>query len=153
MTARTGLPGELHHVAVVVPSIEAALPLYQDLLGLRAGPIHELPDQRVRAIFLGTGATRIELIEPLDATSGVATFLAARGRPALHHLCFVADDLPQALDDLAASGVELVDREPRPGVHGDVAFLHPRAGDGILIELIDRATLRGDGTAPPPTAT
>lgn len=153
MTARAGLSGELHHVAVVVPSIEAALPLYQDLLGLPAGPIHELPDQRVRAMFLGSGATRIELIEPLDATSGVATFLAARGRPALHHLCFITDDLPRALHDLAAAGVELVDREPRPGVHGDVAFLHPRAGDGVLIELIGRTTLRGDRPTPPPTAT
>lgn len=142
MTADAGLPGELHHVAVVVASIEAALPLYRDLLGLLPGPIHELPDQRVRAMFLGTGSTRIELIEPLDATSGVATFLAARGRPALHHLCFVADDLPRTLRDLAAAGVELVDRVPRAGVHGDVAFLHPRAGDGVLIELIDRTSLR-----------
>lgn len=153
MTARAGLGGELHHVAVVVPSIEAALPLYRDLLGSRAGPIHELPDQRVRAVFLGTGATRIELIEPLDAASGVATFLAARGRSSLHHLCFIADDLPEALAQLAATGVELVDREPRPGVHGNIAFLHPRAGDGVLIELIDRATLRSDDPARPPTAT
>lgn len=147
MTAAAGLPGELHHVAVVVPSIEAALPTYCDILGLVPGPIHELPEQHVRAMFLGTGATRIELIEPLDATSGVATFLAARGRPALHHLCFVADDLPRTLRDLAASGVELVDRVPRTGVHGDVAFLHPRAADGVLIELIDRATMIEDPRA------
>ena len=153
MTAAPGVPGlpglggVLHHVAVVVPSIEATIPFYRDTLGLVAGPIHELPEQHVRAVFLGTGATRIELVEPLDATSGVATFLTARGRPALHHLCFVADDLPRTLRDLAAAGVELVDRVPRAGVHGDVAFLHPRAGDGVLIELIDRATLRDDPAA------
>lgn len=140
-----GMPaGELHHVAIVVPSIAAALPFYRDTLGLAPGPVHELPDQRVRAVFLGTGTTRIELIEPLDATSGVATFLAARGRSTLHHLCFVADDLAGTLGDLAAAGIALVDREPRPGVHGDVAFLHPRAGDGVLIELIDRSSLRDE---------
>ena len=148
----TGRAGELHHVAIVVPSIDAALPFYRDTLGLTAGPIHDLPDQRVRAVFLAAGGTRIELIEPVDPIgspdggrpSGVATFLAARGRPTLHHLCFIADDLRGTLRDLAAAGVELVDREPRAGAHGDVAFLHPRAGDGVLIELIDRATLRDD---------
>ena len=147
MTGRTPLPGELHHVAVVVPSIAAALPFYRDTLGLLAGPVHDLPDQRVRAVFLVAGTSRIELIEPLDTTSGVATFLAACGRPTLHHLCFIADDLAGTLRDLGASGVELVDREPRSGVHGDVAFLHPRAGDGVLIELIDRATLHEDPPA------
>lgn len=149
MSDRAALSGELHHVAVVVASIEAALPFYRDTLGLPPGPVHELPEQRVRAMFLGSGATRIELIEPLDASSGVATFLAARGRPTLHHLCFVADDLAGTLRDLAAAGVELVDRVPRKGVHGAVAFLHPRAGDGVLVELIDRASLRGDPVPPP----
>ncbi len=147
MTGRTPLPGELHHVAVVVPSIAAALPFYRETLGLVAGPVQDLPDQRVRAVFLVAGTSRIELIEPLDTTSGVATFLAARGRPTLHHLCFIADDLAGTLRDLAASGVELVDREPRTGAHGDVAFLHPRAADGVLIELIDRATLHEDPRA------
>ena len=148
-TGRTGRTGELHHVAVVVPSIAAALPFYRDTLGLVPGPVHELPDQQVRAVFLAAGPTRIELVEPLEptgTTSGVAAFLAARGRPTLHHLCFVADDLARTLADLTAAGVEIVDRVPRAGVHGDVAFLHPRAGDGVLIELIDRASLH---EAPP----
>jgi methylmalonyl-CoA/ethylmalonyl-CoA epimerase len=148
----TGPAGELHHVAVVVPSIDAALPFYRDTLGLIAGPVHDLPDQRVRAVFLAAGGTRIELIEPFEPIgspdggqpSGVATFLAARDRPTLHHLCFTADDLPGMLRDLDAAGVELVDRVPRAGAHGDVAFLHPRAADGVLVELIDRATLRDD---------
>lgn len=149
---RRALSGELHHVAVVVPSIAEALPFYRDTLGLRPGPVHELPDQHVRAVFLGSGETRIELIEPIEPLastpggppSGVAAFLAKRGGPTLHHLCFVADDLARTLADLAAEGVEVVDRAPRPGVHGDVAFLHPRAGDGVLIELIDRSTLTAD---------
>ena len=85
--------GELHHVSVVVPSIPDALPFYRDTLRMRAGPVRELPEQHVRAVFLTALDTRIELIEPTDGTSGVARFLAERGKPALHHLCFVVDDL------------------------------------------------------------
>ena len=132
---------ELHHVSVVVPSIEGSLPFYRDVLGLTPGPVHAIADQRVRAVFLEAPHTRIELIEPTDATSGVARFLAERGRASLHHLCFVVDDLRATLAALAEQGVELIDREPRAGAEGDVAFLHPRASDGVLVELIDRASL------------
>lgn len=133
--------GELHHVSVVVPSIAAALPFYQDILRMRAGPVRELGDQHVRAVFLTAPNTRIELIEPTDAASGVARFLADRGKPTLHHLCFVVDDLPSTLRALEARGMELIDRAPRRGAEGDVAFLHPRSSGGVLIELIDRSSL------------
>lgn len=132
---------ELHHVGIVVPSIAAALPFYRDTLGLEAGEAREMPDQAVRIVFIGSGAGRIELLEPLDDVSGVARFLAQRGRPTLHHVCFAVDDVARVLDDLAASGTELIDREPRRGAEGMVAFLHPRAADGVLIELIDRGSL------------
>ena len=133
--------GELHHVSVVVSSIAESLPLYRDTLHLRPGPVHALADQRVRVVFLAAPNTRIELIEPTDAESGVARFLAERGKPTLHHLCFVVDDLRVTLAALAGRGVELIDREPRRGAEGDVAFLHPRASGGVLIELIDRSSL------------
>lgn len=134
--------GELHHVGIAVPSVERALPFYRDTLGLRSGPAVDIAEQAVRVCFLRGAAGRIELIEPLDAVSGVARFLAAReGRAVLHHVCFVADDLRATLRALAASGVETLDREPRRGAEGDVAFLHPRAGDGVLVELIDRGSL------------
>jgi methylmalonyl-CoA epimerase len=134
---------ELHHVGVVVPSIEAALPFYRDTLGLEAGRVVELEEQAVRVVFLEGGSGRIELLEPTDSASGVARFLAERGRATLHHVCFAVDDLAGELRQMAAGGVELVDRAPRRGAEGDVAFLHPRAADGVLIELIDRASLRG----------
>ncbi len=134
-------PGELHHVSVVVPSIAEALPFYRDVLRMKAGPVRELADQRVRAVFLAGSNGRIELIEPTDAGSGVARFLADRGKGTLHHLCFVVDDLPAVLAALAQRGVELIDRTPRRGAEGDVAFLHPHASGGVLVELIDRASL------------
>jgi methylmalonyl-CoA/ethylmalonyl-CoA epimerase len=97
-----------------------------------------MPDQAVRVVFLGGSGVRIELLEPLDDASGVARFLAQRGKPTLHHVCFAVDDLAGSLRDLAARGVELIDREPRRGAEGLVAFLHTRATDGVLIELIQR---------------
>jgi len=134
-------PGELHHVAVVVPSIEASLPFYRDTLRMQAGPVRDLADQRVRAVFLAAPNARVELIEPTDAESGVARFLAERGKGTLHHLCYVVDDLAATLRALEARGVELIDHAPRRGAEGDVAFLHPRASGGVLVELIDRASL------------
>ena len=132
---------ELHHVSVVVPSIAESLAFYRDTLGMRAGPVHELPDQRVRVLFLSGPGGRLELLEPMDADSGVARFLAERGRASLHHVCFVVDGLRATLVALAERGIELIDREPRRGAEGDVAFLHPRASGGVLVELIDRASL------------
>jgi methylmalonyl-CoA/ethylmalonyl-CoA epimerase len=133
--------GELHHVAVVVSSIAESLPFYRDTLHMRAGPVRELADQRVRTTFLSAPNARVELIEPTDAESGVARFLAERGKSTLHHVCFVVDDLRTTLGALEARGLELIDREPRRGAEGDVAFVHPRASGGVLVELIDRASL------------
>jgi methylmalonyl-CoA/ethylmalonyl-CoA epimerase len=131
--------GAIHHVAVVVRSIEAALPRYETLFGWRpeAAPF-EFGSQRVRLCFLRTGpepAARIELVEPTDEESGVARFLAARGE-GIHHVCLLSDDLPADLSALAAAEAELIDREPRPGAHGEVAFVHPRTLNGVLWELL-----------------
>lgn len=131
----------LHHVAVVTADIDAELALYRDRLGLEPSAIRDVPDQRVRIAFLPVGGVLLELVQPTDAESGVARFLAERGRSTLHHLCFAVDRLADVLDELASNGVELVDRAPRKGAEGDVAFLHPRAADGVLIELIDRGTI------------
>lgn len=131
--------GPIHHVAIVVRSIDDALPRYRSLFGLEpeAEPI-VFASQRVRLCFLPTGdgsAARLELIEPIDDESGVARFLAARGE-GVHHVCFTTDDLPAALEALAAQEAELIDREPRPGAHGPVAFVHPRTLNGVLWELL-----------------
>jgi methylmalonyl-CoA/ethylmalonyl-CoA epimerase len=134
-----GRLGPIHHVAIVVRSIEAALPRYRSLFGLEpeADPFDFAP-QRVRLCFLATGpdpAARIELVEPTDDESGVARYLAANGE-GLHHVCLRTDDLPAALDALATAEAELIDREPRAGAHGMVAFVHPRTLNGVLWELL-----------------
>lgn len=148
MSAGAGPPhalslGPFHHVAVVVPSLAEALPFYTDMLGMRAGTAHELPDQAVRAVFVESGGTRLELLEPLDASSGVARFLAERGRATLHHICYEVVDLDGALRELGERGVQILDREPRTGLAGRVAFLHPRSAGGVLVELLERTPSTG----------
>ena len=128
--------GPLHHVGVVVPKIAEALPFYRDVLGYAIGPVHDMPEQHVKVVFITHGDSRVELLEPTDTDSGVARFLAERGRTTMHHLCFEVVDLKGTLDRLAHEGIELVDRAPRVGVEGPVAFIHPRASGGVLIELI-----------------
>lgn len=131
--------GAVHHVAIVVRSIDESLPRYRALFGWspEAQPF-TFESQHVRLCFLRSGeppAARIELVEPIDAGSGVARFLAARGE-GLHHVCLVSDDLPADLAALAAAEAELIDRAPRPGAHGQVAFVHPRSLNGVLWELL-----------------
>jgi len=134
--------GPLHHVAIAVPRIEDALPFFRETLGFSTEGVRELADQHVRVVFLGDKTQRIELIEPTDQGSGVAKFVAEHPKPTLHHVCYVVDDLAGTLGRLERDGVELVDRAPRRGAEGMVAFIHPRASGGVLIELIDRASLR-----------
>ncbi|MGH2428739.1 MAG: VOC family protein [Candidatus Limnocylindria bacterium] len=131
--------GPIHHVAIVVRSIEAALPRYRELFGLEPDEAPILfGSQHVRLCFLHTGpppAARLELVEPVDDESGVARFLAARGE-GLHHVCLQTDDLPADLASLAAHEARLIDAEPRPGAHGTVAFVHPETLNGVLWELL-----------------
>ena len=139
--------GSVHHVAVVVRSIDDSLPRYRQLFGWEpeSGPFAFEP-QRVRICFLATGpdpSARVELIEPLDDESGVARFLSTRGE-GLHHVCMLTYDLPADLAALAAAEAELIDTEPRPGAHGDVAFVHPRTLNGVLWELLQASAADRD---------
>jgi len=137
--------GPIHHVAIVVRSIDTALVRYRALFGLEPDTEPMIfASQRVRLCFLPTGdgpAARIELVEPIDEESGVARFLAARGE-GVHHLCFTTDDLPRELEHLAAHEAELIDAEPRQGAHGSVAFVHPRTLNGVLWELLELSSRR-----------
>ncbi len=129
-------PGRIHHVAVVVRSLEAALPLYRDLLGLPLEATMEIPSDRVRIAFLGIGESKVELLEPTDDTTGVARFLESKGE-GFHHVCFEVANLTEELARLEIDGVELIDSAPRRGAEGPVAFLHPRSCHGVLVELIE----------------
>ena len=126
-----------HHVGVAVRSLDEHIALYRDLFGLAPGLVLEAPAYGVRGVFISTGNTNIELVEPTSPDSPIARFLEARGE-GLHHVCFEVDDIKGKLAALKEQGVRLVDQAPRPGLAGGVvAFLHRSAGRGVLIELAE----------------
>jgi len=91
----------------------------------------------VKIAFLSIGGGEIELVEPTDESTGVYRFLQNRGE-GLHHICLEVDDIRAHLHQLDAAGVEVIDKEPRPGAYGLVAFIHPKAMRGVLIELVQK---------------
>lgn len=130
------VPGRVHHVAVVVRDLDAALGFYRDRLGLPLELVLPIEADGVRIAFLAVGESKIELVEPTDPTTGVARFLDSRGE-GFHHVCLEVADIAAELDRLARAGVELIDGRPRRGAEGPVAFIHPRSGHGVLVELIE----------------
>jgi methylmalonyl-CoA/ethylmalonyl-CoA epimerase len=128
--------GKIHHVALIVRSIEETLGLWRDHLGLELETVMEIGDDRVRIAFLGVGESKVELVEPTDDTTGVARFLAAKGE-GFHHVCFEVANLAETLLRLEIDGLELIDSAPRRGAEGPVAFIHPRSCHGVLVELIE----------------
>jgi len=128
---------KIDHLGVAVPSIDEALAVYR-ALGIVEESREEVAGQKVVAAFLPVGESRVELLEPTSGDSPVAKFLARRGA-GIHHVCFAVDDLDAALSDLAAKGFRLIHREAVPGAGGKrVAFLHPDAAGGVLIELSEK---------------
>ena len=129
---------KIDHLGVAVASIDDALAVYR-ALGMVEQKREVVPSQKVTAAFLRVGESCIELLEPTSPDSPVARFLAKRGE-GIHHVCFAVADLDAALADLAAKGFRLIHTAGVPGADGKrVAFLHPEAGRGVLIELSEKA--------------
>ena len=127
----------IDHIGIVVQELDAALHTYCDVLGFRLLERVTIPEQLVEAAFLDSGNSTIELIAPIDSTSGTARFLETRGE-GTHHICFEVEDIVASLAGLAAQGLRLIDTKPRQGVHGLIAFVHPKATHGTMIELLQR---------------
>lgn len=128
----------IDHIGIVVNNIDESLQTYCDQLGFRLLERVAIPEQLVEAAFLDAGNGTIELIAPTDTTSGTARYLQTRGE-GTHHICFAVEDIEAALAQLRAQGVRLIDETPRHGVHGLVAFVHPKATHGTMIELLQKA--------------
>jgi len=123
------------HVGIAVPSIDAALPFYRDVLGLEPGQAETADGATIVGLVLGD--VQIELLEPRDPDGPVAKFLATRG-PGIHHVCYRVPHLERALERCRAAGYRLVDDVPRRGTGGRrIAFVHPKATAGILLELTE----------------
>ncbi len=129
--------GRLNHVAIAVPSLEAAVQVYRGLLGASVSAAAPQPEHGVTTVFVELPNTKIELLEPLGAESPIARFLERNPQGGIHHLCYEVEDIRAARDRLAAEGARVLgDGEPRIGAHGKpVLFLHPKDLCGTLVEL------------------
>ena len=131
------MPSRIHHVGVAVADLDESIRIYQSALG--AELVHRASNERegLEAAFLKVGDGEVELMAPLREDSPVGKFLAKRG-PGLHHVAYAVADIDKALAGARASGVELIDSEPRIGMHGTrIAFLHPKSLGGVLTELVE----------------
>ena len=129
------MKARLDHVGIAVENVDAALAFYRDALGLEIADAEEVASQRVRAQFLPVGEAALELLEATAPDSPIARYVGKRG-PGLHHITLRVDDIHAALAMLKAKGVRLIDEAPRPGAEDAlVAFIHPSAAHGVLVEL------------------
>lgn len=123
------------HVGIAVADLEAALAFYKDVLGIVPHPPETVDGATILSLPMGDSV--VELLAPLHPESPIGRFLARRG-PGIHHICYRVADLDAALEACRAAGYRLVDEVPRTGVAGRrIAFVHPTATAGILLELTD----------------
>jgi len=131
-------PTIVDHIGIAVKSIEESLKFWEDAMGIKCHGVEEVAEQKVKTAFLPLEDTEIELLEPTSADSPVAKFIEAKGE-GIHHLAIRVENLEEALAELKAKGVRLIDEKPRCGAGGaKIAFLHPKATGGILLELSER---------------
>jgi methylmalonyl-CoA/ethylmalonyl-CoA epimerase len=139
-----GVFKRMDHLGIVVENLDESLKTYCDSLGFTLLQRVAIPEQLVEAAFLDAGNGTIELIAPTDigadGASGTARFLQNRGEGP-HHICFEVEDIEAALAALRSQGLRLIDETPRRGVHGLVAFVHPKATHGVMIELLQKDNL------------
>ena len=129
--------GLIDHVGVAVEDLDGALELYEGTLGMPVAHRETVEEQGVEAVLLDVGDTHVELLSPLGPDTPVGKFLERKG-PGLHHVAYRVDDIEGALAKLKEDGVELIDKEARPGIRRSrVAFLHPRTTGGVLTEIVE----------------
>ena len=127
---------KINHLGIATKGIDEALKFWSDALGLENLHTEIVEDQKVRVAMLPIGESRIELLEPTTDDSPISKFLEKRG-PGIHHIAVEVNDIKAALAKLKSQGMRLIDEEPRIGAEGClVAFVHPSAANGVLIELV-----------------
>lgn len=126
------------HIGIAVKSIDEALKLWEEVLGIKCTGREEVEEQKVVTAFLPLGDTEIELLEPTSPESPVSKFMEKRGE-GIHHLALRVENIEAALEELKGKGIRLIDEKPRCGAGGvKIAFIHPKAAGGVLLELSER---------------
>lgn len=135
---------KVDHIGIAVHSIEEVLPFYTKTLGLSLLQIEEVESQKVKVAFIDSGNIKLELLEPLDETSPIASFLSKRGE-GIHHVAFGVSGIQERINELKDHGIKMINETPKPGAGGaQVAFMHPKAAHGVLYELCDKTNIKGE---------
>ena len=129
---------KIDHIGIAVKSIEESLKLYRDILGLTLQGIEVVEEQKVKTAFLPIKDSEFELLESTDAEGPIAKFIEKKGQ-GIQHIALEVEDIEEALKEIKAKGIRLIDETPRYGAGGaKIAFLHPKSTDGVLIELCQK---------------
>lgn len=128
----------IDHIGIAVKDMDAAIKFYEEVLGMKATGTEVVEEQKVKTAFIPTGDSEVELLESTAPDGPIAKFIERRGE-GIQHIAFRVDDIDKALEELKAKGVKLIDQKPRKGAGGArIAFLHPKATFGTLVELCER---------------
>ncbi len=133
-------PQKIDHIGIAVKNLDESVQFYTQMLGLKLQGIETVESEKVRVAFLEIGETRLELVEPTSEESAIAKFLDKKGE-GIHHIALKVDNQQDRLDALKNAGIQLINETPKLGAHNNmVAFLHPKATKGVLIELCEKAS-------------
>ena len=125
----------IEHIGIAVKNLEESIKFYEDILGLKCYAVEEVKDQKVKTAFFNVGQTKIELLETTDPDGPIAKFIEKRGE-GIHHIAFKTDDIKLSLKELKEKNIILIDDQPRKGAENlDIAFIHPKSANGVLIEI------------------
>ncbi len=130
-------PTHIEHLGIAVKSLDTAIPLWENLLGVKCYNIEEVAEQKVRTAFFKIGQTKIELLESTAEDGPIAKFIEKKGE-GIQHVALAVENIEGALSECEADGIQLIDKAPRGGAEGlSIGFLHPRSTGGVLIELCE----------------
>lgn len=128
---------KIHHVGIAVANLEESIALYRSLFGAEVADRQTNEKEGLEAAFLRVGDDELELMAALHGDSPIGKFVAKKG-PGLHHVAFAVSDIDKAMQEARQAGLELIDAEPRMGMHGvRIAFIHPKSTGGVLTELVE----------------
>lgn len=129
----------IEHIGIAVKNLDQSIKFYEDVLGLKCYRIEKVKDQKVKTAFFQVGQTKIELLESTDPEGPIGKFVQKKGE-GMHHIAFAVNDVNSSLEELKEINIKLIDKTTRKGAEDlDIAFLHPKSANGVLIELCANA--------------
>ncbi len=132
---------KINHIGIAVSSLDAQIPFYRDILGLKDLGVEEISDQKVKVAMFAVGEVKIELLEPTSSTSPIAKFLEKKG-DGIHHIAYETDGIVSEIKHMEDSDIQMLDKTARDGAHGTkIAFLHPKSSGRILTEICQPGTI------------